>query len=95
MATVLAVGNSQLSSAPFPVAAAGQLVLALINAAGGSIGAQAAPIAVELQVGAIYMTQGYLTPGQPSVLINGGGGITNWRVTRPAGGADSAGVESL
>lgn len=93
MTVILAVGNSALASADQLIPANGSVLLTLINTAGGSIGGQAAPVSVDIKVGAIYMTQVQLTPNNSSAILTGGA-ATTYRVNRPAGGVDSVGVDA-
>jgi hypothetical protein len=95
MTTVLAVGNSALASADFTVAAGASLIVALIKATDGSIGASSSPISLDLKVGANYFPQDSLNPNKAAVILNGGAGISTYRVVRQAGYTDSVGVETI
>ena len=88
MAELLPIGTSAAQSADFTLAAGGNAIIHLYDAAGPSLGAGIS-VLIQIKVGTEYFTMYELTSTVVGTVMSGGDSVTIWRINRAASASPS------
>lgn len=83
MAELLPIGTSAAQSTDFALAAGGNAIIHLYDAAGPGLGAGIS-VLIQIKVGVEYFTIYELTTSVVGAVMSGGDSVTYWRVNRAA-----------